>query len=71
MEIGQITKAMFLCATIAGYLFLGVGTLVNAIFAWTGGRRRAPSMAREMEPPAGLARDDRRWANKWMPRNIS
>ena len=70
MDIRQITAAIILCATIGGYLFLGVWILVNTIFDWIGGRR-AHSIVRDVKAPVGLARDQRRWANRWMPRNIS
>lgn len=68
MEIRQIIGAIFLYTTIAGYLFLGVGILVNVIFRWTGGGRRAHSMARDMKRPAELTRNARKWGNGWMPK---
>jgi hypothetical protein len=70
MNIRQITAAIILCATIGGYLFLGVWILANMIFSWIGGRG-ANSSPRETKAPVGLARDPHRWANTWMPRNIT
>jgi hypothetical protein len=64
MDIRQITGAIFLYAMIAGYLFLGVGILVKAIFSWTGGGRRARLIARDMKRPVRQARDNRRRAKQ-------
>ena len=54
MDIRQITAAIILCATIGGYLFLGVWILVNTIFDWIGGRPR--TLDRERREGACRAR---------------
>jgi hypothetical protein len=70
MDIRQITAGMILCATLGGYLFLGVWIIVNTMFGWIE-KRRAHSIQSDNKPPVGLARDHHRWANRWMPRKIS
>jgi polyferredoxin len=67
--MGQYARAIFVYAIIAGYSFLGVGILLNAISNWTNGGRRRGRMLKEMKRPVRPARNRGTWVNTWLPKN--